>query len=782
MQASLATPRNTRNSLRTIALISLFFVLLAATAVAQNPVPTLNLPLSPAFKGPGAVAFTLTVNGTGFVSGATVLWNGSARTTTFVSSSKLTASINKTDVATAQTAIVTVSNPLPGGGVSNPAFFPVVKSGYTVAMQHLDVATATSPQSIVAADFNGDGKLDLATASSTNMISVLNGNGDGTFQAHQDYSAIGFPIVIAAGDFNGDGHPDLVTIDEHTSQVSIFLNSGTGTFPTHVEYATGNHPVNLAVGDVNGDGKLDVVVTNLSDNTVSVLLGNGDGTLQTAVAYATGNGPSAVAIADLNADNKLDLIVVNNTDNTVSILTGNGDGTFSTHTDFTTALVPNSVVVGDFNGDGKLDLAVGTSNKLFSVLLGNGDGTFQNHADYGIGNNSQVVGTADFSGDGKLDLVAANFNDNTISELNGTGTGTFNTQTVFLTGSGPLWMALGDFNNDGKLDVAVVNANASTVSILLQGGLVYSPSFLQFGTITSGVPSTKTVKVTNNTIGAVTLGTLAFVGANNTDYSQTNNCPASLAIGANCTYTVTFNPQLSEVTNVDGVNTLPDGSTTGFEITGAGNVPVTLSPRTLTFGNVLIGKKSTGKSVTFTNTSGVSIMISSIQLTGVNQTDYSYTTTCPIAPATLAAGKNCTATIFFTPTLVGGETVTIIFYGNFTLLRQGALVNGVGYSITVSPLTLTFPSTTVGTMSSAKTVTVTNSYSQPVAITSISFGGLNNDFTQTNTCAGSVPANGSCTVSVTFTPGAVGARSAFMLIGDPDPTGPQTVNLSGTGK
>jgi hypothetical protein len=92
---------------------------IGGVAAAQNPVPLINQPLVPDAIRPGAAGFTLTVNGTGFVSGAVVKWNGSARTTTFVSKSRLTASIPSTDVAKAGTASVSVVNPVPGGGRSN---------------------------------------------------------------------------------------------------------------------------------------------------------------------------------------------------------------------------------------------------------------------------------------------------------------------------------------------------------------------------------------------------------------------------------------------------------------------------------------------------------------------------------------------------------------------------------------------------------------------------------------------------------------------------------------
>jgi hypothetical protein len=55
--------------------------------LAQDPVPLINQPLVPDAAKPGGAAFTLTVNGSGFVAGSVVDWNGAARTTTFVTHS-----------------------------------------------------------------------------------------------------------------------------------------------------------------------------------------------------------------------------------------------------------------------------------------------------------------------------------------------------------------------------------------------------------------------------------------------------------------------------------------------------------------------------------------------------------------------------------------------------------------------------------------------------------------------------------------------------------------------
>ncbi len=96
----------------------------SATFTVNNPLPALTS-LSPNNATAGGAGFTLTVNGSNFVNGALVLWNGSARTTTFVNSGQVTAAILANDIAAAGTASVTVSNPAPGGGTSSALTFTI---------------------------------------------------------------------------------------------------------------------------------------------------------------------------------------------------------------------------------------------------------------------------------------------------------------------------------------------------------------------------------------------------------------------------------------------------------------------------------------------------------------------------------------------------------------------------------------------------------------------------------------------------------------------------------
>src|SRR5437667_420699 len=347
-----------------------------AITSTENPVPLINQPLVPDATRPGGAGFSLTVNGTGFVSGSVVKWNGSTRATTVVGRSQLKATIFSTDIAKAGTAWVKVANPSPGGGTSNLVFFEITRPTSSVALSASSVHAGSNPTSAAVGDFNGDGKLDLAVANAgSKNVSVLLGNGDGTFKAPVNFGAPG-PQSVAVGDFNGDGKLDLAVTN---AGVSILLGHVNGTFQAPMSYGTKGAPTSVAVGDFNRDGKLDLVVANLVNNSggagsMGVLLGNGDGTFQPVVNYGLGSNPDSVAIGDFNGDGKLDLAVANSggygNPASMKLLLGNGNGTFQPALEFVGAGSPNpsSLAVGDFIGHGRLDVAVADGSTVATLL------------------------------------------------------------------------------------------------------------------------------------------------------------------------------------------------------------------------------------------------------------------------------------------------------------------------------------------------------------------------------------------------------------------------------
>lgn len=140
-----------------------------AAGCTSNPSPTLSA-ISPNSASAGAAAFTLSLTGTGFVSGSVVRWAGADRTTTYVSATQLTAQVLAGDVTSVGTASVTVFNPTPGGGTSGGQTFTIgtAPSGYYVAATGADgnPCTIGSPCSLAKA-FGMGALVSPVTAGST---------------------------------------------------------------------------------------------------------------------------------------------------------------------------------------------------------------------------------------------------------------------------------------------------------------------------------------------------------------------------------------------------------------------------------------------------------------------------------------------------------------------------------------------------------------------------------------------------------------------------------------
>lgn len=102
--------------------------------------------------------------------------------------------------------------------------------------------------------------------------------------------------------------------------------------------------------------------------------------------------------------------------------------------------------------------------------------------------------------------------------------------------------------------------------------------------------------------------------------------------------------------------------------------------------------------------------------------------------------------------------------------------------VTLSQTSIDFLNQPVGTSSGQSLVNLTNVGANPINISSIVIQGPNaSDFTEMDLCPGVLPAQGKCTINVTFTPTATGQRSAVLAVTDDGGASPQTVALTGTG-
>jgi hypothetical protein len=159
----------------------------AMTFTINNPVPALT-GLSSSTALIGSSGFTLTANGSNFVSASQVLWNGAALSTTFVSATQLTASVPSSDLAKAGAVNITVFNPAPAGGPS--AGVQTFTVNYRVP-----TLTSISPSSALA-----DSNTVTLTVKGTNFVPVSVVRWNGANLATTYSSSTKLTAVIPAAD------------------------------------------------------------------------------------------------------------------------------------------------------------------------------------------------------------------------------------------------------------------------------------------------------------------------------------------------------------------------------------------------------------------------------------------------------------------------------------------------------------------------------------------------------------------------------------------------------
>jgi hypothetical protein len=362
-------------------------------------------------------------------------------------------------------------------------------------------------QTIVAGDFNADGKTDLAMTSlyygsSAGRVYILYGSttlaasigaGSANVIITGEASSNAFGWSLAAGDFNADGKTDLAvganTYLSSTGRVYIFYNDG--SIPTTAATAdviiTGEATSNefgysLTAGDFNGDGKIDLAVgaTGYSSYTGRTYIFYSQNGQVNTNKKITGSVYSMVA-GDFNSDGKTDLatgdglgfVYIYYNDGSYPASSASADVTIYGGNSF-----GGSMGAGDFNNDGRTDLVVGDqsySSYAGGVFIFYNDGlpyaanasgadftiTGEAGSYFGYGNS---ITTGDFNADGKIDLAVGGWvysgqTGRAYVFYNGSMSATAATANVIITGTSGaafgITLVSGDFNNDGKTDLVV---------------------------------------------------------------------------------------------------------------------------------------------------------------------------------------------------------------------------------------------------------------------------------------------------------------------------------------
>jgi phospholipase C len=327
-------------------------------------------------------------------------------------------------------------------------------------------------------------------------------------------------------------------------------------------------------------------------------------------------------------------------------------------------------------------------------------------------------------------------------------------------------------NDSDPTSPQIVNLSGTGTSVTL------SVNPLSFGTLQ--VSASKAISATLYNQGSTTLTVSSLVASG--DFTETNTCHSSVAPGGQCNIRVTFKPTMTGTRYGTVTITDSDGSSPQIlNLTGVGT-NLALLPRKLSFGNQSVGTASASQTFAVINNGNTSLDISSIAIVGkyteVIQ-DYTQNNNCGTS---LGADGTCTVTVSFTPLVPGSIKGSVAIFnsepGTSPLLLP---LSGTGLAaplVTLTPTSLTFPDQQVGTSSTPEPVTLTNTGSATLNIASIVPSG---DFSETNNCGTSLNVGASCTISVTFTPTAVGQRTGAITLTDDAGNSPQMVPLSGNG-
>ncbi len=215
-------------------------------------------------------------------------------------------------------------------------------------------------------------------------------------------------------------------------------------------------------------------------------------------------------------------------------------------------------------------------------------------------------------------------------------------------------------------------------------------------------------------------------------------------------------------------------------------LPVVVSPLSLDFGTQLVGAATAPQTVTLTNNNATALSITSIAVAAIAPpaaaTDFAIAPggTCAVS---LPAGMSCTVNVTFTPSVASAESAKLVFTDVDPSSPQFATLTGTGTNsapvVLLTPTSLNFGGQLVTTTSSpAKLITLKNNGNATLNLMPIASSG---DFAETNTCGATLAATMSCSINVTFTPTATGARNGAITITDDANGSPQSVPLTGTG-
>jgi hypothetical protein len=548
-------------------------------------------------------------------------------------------------------------------------------------------------------------------------------------------------------------------------------------------YPAGDTPEGVVVGDLNADGDPDLAVPNGAPGTVSVLRGQAGGGFGGPTPYPAGGSPNSIATDDFNADGDPDLVVTHYASGTLSVLLGAAGGGFRAPTSYAAGSYPASVVADDFSGDGDPDLAiVNVHSQSVSVLPGEAGGGFGAWTAYAVGNLPVGLTVGEFSGDTDPDLFVANAASDNVSVLPGVAGAGFGAQTTYRAGDGPEDIAVADYNGDDDPDLAVANGNSDNVSVLpgLPGA-----GFGAQTTYRAGNAAWKIAAADFNADGDPDLAVANLSGS----LSVLSGGPGA-GFGAQVVYPLGGSPYDVAVGdfNADDDPDLAAPEYSSDSVSVLLGTPLDFSPASVDFGSQPDSTER-ARTVTLENRSGRDVAVTQVALGGMDLSSFGIRDGDDgCTGATVPNGGTCAVKVRFHPDGVGLKSARLRFTDDAVTSPQTVELSGTGIPgpwLTPSAQGLKFGRVQVGTTTATKQVTLTNTGSAPMQISSIVLEGANPGdfvgFSESCTALASLGPDESCSAQIAFRPTAAGSRTAKLNITDTAPGSPHYIQLGGTG-
>ena len=690
-----------------------------------------------------------------------------------------------TDATQSQIAFLAGNGSSIGFSFQTPATFPV---GGLV------------PNSIIAGDFNGDGILDVAVADEGNsVVSIMQGDGTGNFTPTNGspfstvttYGGRG-PTSLVAADFNGDGKLDIATTDENDNFVTVLLQSpAVQLSPASLNFgnvpeSSVSNPMTVTVKNtgaisarinsvtISSPFKPDATTTtcatppfNLAGGGSCVLgvtfdptsIGTASGTLTLATggisidATLVGSGIAPV-VSFSPTTVTFPGTLVNTPAGSIPVSVTNPGDYAAT---ITSISIPGSTefTETDMGSCIGISLAAGSGSCTITVSFTPAAAGFRTatmDVYYELAGGTPILAIVPLSGDGTAPSVfltptPLTFSNQPVSTTSGAS-------TVYLLNDGTAPLTISSIGvtggNSGDFFAQNINCpmspNTLAVSNTCMVNVTFTPSAeglrtssLQFTDNNNAVTGSQTVGLSGNgagplvslsggpvmfgsqqigttsspaTVSLSNLGTgpltITSIGLDNTtDFNLVNNCPLTptqIAQFGSCSVTITFTPtaagtRTATLTFTDNNNAVT-GSTQTVTITGTASASTaSISTGTVAFGAVPIGTTVGPMSFMISNTGTAPLTVYSIQISPPTG-EFTETNNCV---GTIAIGGNCTVLVKFTPSATGLRTASLTITDNSGVCAtcsttQTVNLSGTGtdFSISVSPTSQTVSPGKVG--------------------------------------------------------------------------------------